>query len=258
MHERPAFGATLREWRARRHLSQLDLALEADISARHLAFLETGRAKPSRNMVDQLIDALDVPVRSRNDFLLTAGFAPQFTEFDLDDVALAPLRTGLDRLLERHAPFPGLLLDRHWNVVKANRTAALMLDLLSPEVDEPNLLTRLANSPRTAEVIENWPDLAAEFAARLRAEIMRSGDGDLARRLDVFQQSMPGSARAADAPAVADPLLYMHMRLPDGVRLSLFSAIGQFSAARDITAADLRIELFFPANAATEQILQTL
>jgi transcriptional regulator with XRE-family HTH domain len=255
MHDRTAFGVTLREWRARRHLSQLDLALEADISARHVAFLETGRAKPSRHMVDQLIDALDVPVRSRNEFLLTAGFAPLFTAFELDDAALAPLRAGLDRLLDRHAPYPGLLLDRHWNVVKANHTATLMLDLLSPDTEEPNLLTRLATSPRTAELIENWPELAAEFIARLRAEVLRSGDAEMAQRLEAFRQSVPPSERVTDQ---GDPLLFMRMRLPNGVRLSLFSAIGQFSAARDITAADLRIELFFPVDAATEQILQSL
>jgi transcriptional regulator with XRE-family HTH domain len=255
MFGRSAFGTTLRDWRARRRLSQLDLALEADISARHLAFLETGRAKPSRHMVDQLIEALEVPVRSRNEFLLTAGFAPQFTEFQLDAAALAPLRTGLDRLLERHAPYPGLLLDRHWNVVKSNRTATLMLDMLSPGSDEPNLLSRLATSPRTAELIENWPNLAAEFVARLRTEVVRSGDAEMARRLEAFRQNIPP---ALDPSPDSDPFLCLRMRLPNGVRLALFSAIGQFGAARDITAADLRIELFFPADGETEQALQAL
>jgi transcriptional regulator with XRE-family HTH domain len=258
MHHRSAFGTTLRDWRARRRLSQLDLALEADISARHLAFLETGRAKPSRNMVDQLIEALEVPVRSRNEFLLTAGFAPQFTEFELDDAALTPLRNGLDRLLERHAPYPGLLLDRHWNVVKANRTATLMLEMLSPGSSELNVLSRLTESPRTAEVIENWPSLAAEFIARLRAEVVRSGDTEMAQRLEAFRQSVLAVTDTADQSPESDPFLCMRMRLPNGARLALFSAIGQFSAARDITAADLRIELFFPADAATEHILQTL
>jgi transcriptional regulator with XRE-family HTH domain len=258
MDARSAFGTTLRDWRARRRLSQLDLALEADISARHLAFLETGRAKPSRHMVDQLIEALDVPVRSRNEFLLTAGFAPQFTEFALDDAALAPMRQGLDRLLERHAPYPGLLLDRHWNVVKANHTAALMLESLSPASTEPNLLTRLAESPHTADVIENWPSLAAEFVARLKTEVVRSGDAEMAQRLEVFRQSVPAVPSTADQSPESDPFLCLRMRLPNGVRLALFSAIGQFSAARDITAADLRIELFFPADAVTEQILQSL
>jgi transcriptional regulator with XRE-family HTH domain len=258
MSGRSAFGTTLRDWRARRRLSQLDLALEADISTRHLAFLETGRANPSRSMVDQLIAALDVPVRSRNEFLLTAGFAPQFTEFELNDAALTPLRQGLDRLLERHEPYPGLLLDRHWNVVKANRTAAMMLEMLSPASTDPNLLTRLAESPRTAEVIENWPSLAAEFAARLRADVLRSGDAAMAQRLEAFRQSVPAVPAPADQSLENDPFLCLRMRLPNGVRLALFSAIGQFSAARDITAADLRIELFFPADAATEQVLQAL
>jgi transcriptional regulator with XRE-family HTH domain len=258
MKDRSAFGTTLRDWRARRRLSQLDLALEAEISARHLAFLETGRANPSRHMVDQLIAALEVPVRSRNEFLLTAGFAPQFTEFALDNAAMAPLRQGLDRLLERHAPYPGLLLDRHWNVVKANRTATLMLDMLCPESREPNLLKRLAESPRTNEVIENWPNLAAEFITRLKAEVLRSGDVEMAQQLEAFRQRVPAAPNLADQSQENDPFLCLRMRLPNGMRLALFSAIGQFSAARDITAADLRIELFFPADAATEDILQTL
>lgn len=259
--ERPAFGAALRNWRNRRRISQLDLALEAGISARHLAFLETGRAKPSRAMVAQLSEALEVPVQSRNDLLLTAGFAPQFTTSKLDAETLAPLRKGLDRLLDRHAPYPGLLLDRHWNIVQSNRTATMLLDLLALEHPEPNLLTRLSTSPRTPEVIENWPSLANEFLARLKGEALRSGDADLDQRLEQFRQLIPGpipGEQAASTSIENDPLLYVRIRLPNGVKLSLFSAVGQFSAARDITAADLRIELFFPADNATEQILQDI
>jgi transcriptional regulator with XRE-family HTH domain len=259
--ERSAFGATLRNWRNRRRISQLDLALEAGISARHLAFLETGRAKPSRTMVAQLSEALDVPVQSRNDLLLTAGFAPQFTASKIDDEALAPLRKGLNRLLDRHTPYPGLLLDRYWNVVQSNRTAKMLLDLLPLDDPEPNLLTRLSTSPRTPEVIENWPSVATEFLARLKAEALRSGDLEFNKQLERFRQLVPGplsGIQAASSNAENDPLLYVRIRLPNGVKLSLFSAVGQFSAARDITAADLRIELFFPADSATEQILQII
>jgi transcriptional regulator with XRE-family HTH domain len=259
--DRPAFGTALRDWRSRRRISQLDLALEAGISARHLAFLETGRAKPSRAMVAQLSEALDVPIQSRNDLLLTAGFAPQFSAAKLDDDLLAPLRKGLDRLLDQHAPFPGMLLDRHWNIVKANKTAAMLLELLALDAPEPNLLTRLSTSPRTPEVIENWPSLANEFLARLKAEALRSGDTDLDKRLEQFRKRIPAYSpddESAAQNAASDPLLYVRVKLPNGAKLSLFSAVGQFSAARDITAADLRIELFFPADPTSEHILQNI
>jgi transcriptional regulator with XRE-family HTH domain len=234
-------------------MSQLDLALAAEISSRHLAFLETGRAQPSRIMVGQLSETLDVPLQARNDLLLAAGFAPAHTEHTLDHAALVPLSAGLDRLLTRHEPYPGILLDRYLTVLKANRTAALLFDAIGGDASDMNLLTRLANNPHTGEVIENWPAIAAEFLSRLRAEVLRTSDAKLGQRLDAFAARVP----AAPSYGNENPFLCMRIRLPDGTRLALFSAIGQFSAARDITAADLRIELFFPADAETEKFLSS-
>jgi transcriptional regulator with XRE-family HTH domain len=252
------FGTLLRDWRARRRMSQLDLALEAGISARHLAFLETGRANPSRAMVAQLMATLDVPVQARNDVLLAAGFAPRHTALPLEAVSLAPLRGGLDRLLERHEPFPGLLFDRHFMIVQANRTARLMLDLIGGGQPVTNLLDGLAASPRTPELIGNWPQLAAEFAGRLSAEALRAGDAAMLDRLDAFRRSVPPPDGAHDHGADNLPFLCVNFRVPDGPRLSLFSVIGQFGPTTDATVADLRIELFFPADAATEAALHAL
>ncbi len=139
-------------------------------------------------------------------------------------------------------------------MLKANRTAALLFDAIGGDPADMSLLTRLANNPRTGEVIENWPAIAAEFLSRLRAEVLRTSDAELGRRLDAFAVRVP----ASHAPETGNPFLCMRIRLPNGATLTLFSAIGQFSAARDITAADLRIELFFPADEATERILAGL
>jgi transcriptional regulator with XRE-family HTH domain len=258
MPDRPPFANALRDWRTRRRMSQLDLALEAGISARHLAFLETGRAKPSRDMVGQLMAALEVPLRDRNDLLLTAGFAPAYEQRPLDDADLKPLRDALDRLLERHAPYPGILLDRTWNIVGANTAAAKLFALIGGDPDDANILTRLANSDRTAEVIENWPSLAAEFAQRLKTEALRSADHEMIARLEAFREQVTGAV--GDLPSVRDdgPLLCARFRLPNGARMSLFSVVGQFSAAHDLTAADLRFELFFPADDASRKILESL
>jgi transcriptional regulator with XRE-family HTH domain len=250
------FGRILKDWRGRRRLSQLDLALDAGVSARHLAFLETGRAKPSRVMVDQLIEALEVPHRERNDFLLTAGFAPAYSKLAFDDPSLAQVRNGLDRLLDSHAPWPALMLDRDWNIVKANRTAGMLLSLVGGDEGEPNLLVRLAAAPRVGEVIENWPAVASEFARRLRSEALQFSDMTLLKRVDAFQsQVLKDGVQSADATG---PLLNMTVRIGEGTRLSLFSILGQFTSALDVTAAELRVELFFPADEATRNFLEQI
>lgn len=256
MLDRPPFANALRDWRARRRMSQLDLALEAGISARHLAFLETGKARPSRDMVASLMAALDVPLRDRNDLLLTAGFAPAYEQRPLDDGDLKPLRQALDRLLEKHAPYPGILLDRSWNVVGANSAAAKLFELIGGDPNDANILTRLSNSERTSQVIENWASLAAEFAQRLKAEALRTADHEMLARLDAFRDSVAAKIGPLPTGPEESPLLCAHIRLPDGRRLSLFSVVGQFSAAHDITAADLRFELFFPADEDSRKTLE--
>lgn len=249
------FGVTLREWRARRRMSQLDLAGEAGVSARHVAFLETGRAQPSRMMVGQLMDALDVPLRDRNVLLAAAGFAPVHSKLALDDLSLAPLVAGLERILDRHAPYPALMLDRDWNVLSTNATAALMLQLVGGEASERNLLTRLFNSVQTPLVIENWPVLAAEFLSRLKAEALKSSDRTMLERV-MFLRAQSG----LEDGVLTDhnPALSVIMRLPDGRRISLYSVVGHFSGARDITAADVWVELFFPADQSSKDVLDGL
>ena len=258
LSKQTTFGSTLREWRGRRRLSQLHLALRANISARHLAFLETGRANPSRTMVAQLIEALEVPIRSQNEFLLTAGFAPHCSEFNLSDDALKPLRNGLNRLMERHSPYPALLLDRVWNVVDANRTANMILDVLRADAGDTNVLRILANSPRTAEFIENWPTLAATFVKRLKTEVLHNRDVELEELLREFCAAPNFPTENSLDESDGSPLLLLRVRIPNGPRLALFSAIGQFGTASDVTIADLRLELFFPADAESELLLHQL
>lgn len=245
---RSHFGEALRDWRARRRMSQFDLALDAGVSARHVAFLEKGHSRPSRVMVQQLIEALDVPHRDRNELLVAAGFAPLYTHTPLDSPDLKHLRKGLSRLLERHAPWPGLMLDRSWNIVEMNHTARAMLALVGGDEADANLLTRLANATRVGEVIENWPSLAREFASRMKAEAVRSSDDAMLERIEAFRACVVGDREERVGGEEIGPLFNMRLRLNDGTRLSFYSVIGQFGADRDITAAELRIELFFPAD----------
>jgi transcriptional regulator with XRE-family HTH domain len=254
---RARFGEILKDWRGRRRMSQLDLALDAGVSARHVAFLETGRSRPSRSMVDQLIAALEVPHRARNDLLVTAGFAPAYTRRDLDDPSFSQVRDGLDRLMANHEPWPALMLDRDWNIVKANSTSALMLDLIGGDASDNNLLTRLANAPRVSEVIENWTAVAAEFASRLKSEALQLADAALLKRATDFLSTVLKSGDQPNGPPMS-PLFTISLKLPDGDRLQLFSILGQFSSAFDVTAAELRLELFFPADEATRTFLEKL
>lgn len=249
------FGNALREWRKRRRVSQLELALDAGVSARHVAFMETGRSKPSQAMVEQLIVALDVPHRDRNDLLLAAGFAPSYARTAIDHPRMAVLREGLADLMRKHDPSPALLLDWQWNLVDQNRAAGLLLKLVGGDELEINLLQRLAGSPVVSDVIENWPDVAAEFVARLRQEALRHADNGLMQRVEHFRQQVLGDSVGNNPEPSSDPLFNMRIRLKDGTRLSFYSVIGQFTSARDVTAAELRLELFFPADDATKQFL---
>src|SRR3954462_13326754 len=176
-------GPLLRDWRSRRRLSQMELALDADVSARHLSFVETGRSKPSRGLVLQLADHLDVPLRERNALLLAAGFAPSYAERPLGDEAMAPVRDALDRLLKGHEPFPAVAVDRQWELVAANAPAlALLTDGVAPELLEPpaNTLRLSLHPDGLAPRIANLAEYSAHLLTRLRREAVLSGDPALA------------------------------------------------------------------------------
>jgi transcriptional regulator with XRE-family HTH domain len=251
-------GEHLRAWRQRRRLSQLDLATEAEISTRHLSFLETGRAAPSRGMVLRLAERLDLPLREQNALLLAAGFAPAFGERPLDDAALRPAREAIDALLAAHEPYPALTIDRHWHLVSANRGIAPLLAgvaaaLLRPPV---NVLRLSLHPDGLAPRIANLGEWRAHLLGRLRREADRALDPvlfDLHRELSALPMLGHGRVPAEPNP-VAIPL---RLRTEAGL-LSLLSATMVFGTPTDVTVAELAIETFLPADAATAEALRRL
>ena len=251
-------GTLLREWRQRRRLSQLDLALDADISTRHLSYVETGRAAPSRAMVLHLAEQLDVPLRERNTLLTAAGYAPIYRERGLNDPALRAAREAVELVLRAHEPNPALAVDRHWNLISHNQPVLLLLQGVPPELLQPPLnVLRLSLHPRgLAPKIVNLAAWRNHLFERLRHQIAVSADPVLATLLEELQ-SYPAPAdtephEVFDASAVAVPL---QMRTTAGV-LSFISTITVFGTPVDITLSELAVETFFPADAATAQALR--
>jgi len=251
-------GSIFREWRRRRHLSQLDLALSADISARHLSFVETGRSQPSREMVLHLAERLDVPLRQRNELLLAAGFAPAFPERPLDDPALAAAREAMERLLAAHEPYPALAIDRHWNVVAANRATEPLSACVAPKLREPpvNVLRNSLHPEGLAPKIANLPEWRAHLLSRLRHQIDAAPDPVLVALLqELLSYPVPEGAPAAD-PGNA-PVVPMRLALPIGT-LNLISTTMVFGTPLDVTLSELALEAFYPADAETGALLRRL
>lgn len=257
--QRPV-GELLREWRERRRLSQLGLALEADVSARHLSFLETGRSRPSREMVLRLADHLDVPLRERNALLVAAGFAPVYPQRSLEDPALQPAMEAVSRVLTGYDPFPALAVDRHWTLVVANRAVAPLLagipaDLLRPPV---NVLRLSLHPDGLSARIANLGQWRAHLLERLRRQIDASADATLAALLDELK-GYPGSRPGEPDFARADAGLAVPLRLRTaGGELSFLSTTMVFGAPIDVSLSELAIEAFFPADAATADALRRL
>ena len=252
-------GALLRHWRSARRVSQLDLALEADVSMRHLSFVETGRAQPSREMVLRLAEALQVPLRERNTLLLAAGYAPLYSETGLDAPEMAEARRAVEFILAQHEPYPAIVLDRHWNVLMANAGTERFLALF-PECAPPGP----ANGPRMIfhpqglrPFIEDWEDLAWRLIQRLHREAA-SNPADMATRalLDelLSYPGVPGHWRMPDLERAPAPLLSVAYRHKDRT-LRFFSTITTFGTPQDVTIQELRIECFFPADEATRRAL---
>lgn len=244
------FGDLLRDWRKRRRLSQLDLATEADISQRHLSFVESGRAKPSRDMVLHLAEQLDIPLRERNFLLVAAGYAPVFPERALEDPAMRAARDAVERVLAGHEPHPAIAVDRHWTLLSANRAFAPLLEgidgaLLAPPVN----VLRLSLHPKgAAPRIANLAEWRAHILARLRRQAEVSADPVLRALLDELRAyPAPAAARPVDTDGIAVPL---RLATPDGT-LSFLSTTMVFGTPVDITLSELTIEAFFPADAET-------
>lgn len=258
--ERPRplnIGEHLREWRQRRHLSQLDLASDADISARHLSFVETGRSAPSREMVLKLAERLDVPLRERNVLLVAAGYAPAFPQRALDDPALRSAREAIDLVLRAHEPNPALAYDRHWNLVAVNRMLAPILEgvpakLLSP----PFNILRLAFHPEgLAPRTVNLGEWAAHLLERLHRQCEATADPELIRLYaDLRSYPLPARPAPVSADNVAIPFKLRHN---DEV-LSFISTTMVFGTPVDVTLSELALETFFPADELTARRLKEM
>jgi len=249
------FGSMLRIWRNTRRLSQLDLALASDVSARHISFLETGRARPSRSMVIHLAEFLHVPHTDRNALLNAAGFAPAYRARTLDEEAMQPVDQAVNWMLERHAPFPAIVLDRHWNIVRTNAPATTMLSAAGIGTGE-DMLALFGNPVRLQTLIDNWQQVARHMVLRLRTEALHfGGDSVLSDAADRLETVLGG--RDMPANGTMPPFVPIRFRLGEAT-LSLFSAISQFGSAEDIALADWKLELFFPADNASRQMLTAM
>jgi len=251
-------GDLLREWRQRRRLSQMDLALDAEISTRHLSFLETGRSRPSREMVLNLAERLDVPLRDRNLLLHAAGYASVFPERPLDDPALKVARQAIDQVLAGHEPYPALAVDRHWTLMAANAASQrLMADveeaLLRPPVNLLRLSLHPAGlAPRTANLAE-W---RAHLLSRLRHQIDVTNDPVLIRLLRELREYPAPEDGGVDVEPAA--VIVPFRLITDAGVLSFFSTTTVFGTPVDITLSELALEAFYPADAATAEVLRSL
>lgn len=238
----------------RRRISQLDLAIEAEVSARHLSFIETGRAVPSRAMVLRLAEALEVPLRDQNQLLLAAGLAPVYAERTLEDPAMSAVRDGITRVLDAYHPFPCVVVDRTWNLLQANAGAALLLDGVAPHLlARPNALRITLHPEGMAPRIRNLGEWRHHLISRLRREVTVSGSAELAGLLAEIESYPGGMEPVRDLGGVAVPL---ELSGPDGTALTFLSTVTTFGTALDLTAAELSIEAFLPADAETADALR--
>lgn len=244
----------IREWRQRRHLSQLDLAHRAEVSTRHLSWIETGRSRPTSAMVLRLCDHLDVPLRAQNQVLLAAGHAPAHPERGLGDPTMAEANAALEAILQAHGPYPALVVDRQWDLVTANEAAFGLLDGVDPTLLEPPVnVIRLSVHPRgLGGRIVNLGEWRAHLVERLRREYDGSADPALGELLAEVAAGQPAETDAVPAAALVVPL---RLRATDGAVLSFISTTTVFGTPREVTLSELAIEAFYPADEETRRRL---
>lgn len=258
-----SFGNTLKAWRKQRRLSQLDLAGDADISTRHLSFLETGRSKPSRDMILHLAECLDVPLRERNGLLVSGGFAPIYAEHDFAGDGAFAIRNAVDQILSAHEPYPALAMDRHWNMVAANRIVPMMLGgidagLLLPPIN----LLRLSLHPRgLAPRVANFTQWRDHLLDRLRRQIEVTADPELAGLYDEAKRYHPPKSLAEDKDSGEDAInsliVPLVLKTDTGI-LRFISTTTVFGTPVEVTLSELAIETLLPADEATTQALHGL
>jgi transcriptional regulator with XRE-family HTH domain len=257
MSEGGRVGTLQRDWRQRRRMSQLDLALEAGVSARHLSFVETGRSRPGRALMLRILEGLDVPFREQNQLLIAAGHAPAFPERPLEAPDLAPVREALDLILAGHEPYPAVAFDRGWNLVAANSTMWALAGLIEvdPELLEPpvNIIRVGLHPSGLGQALANPEEWRGHFRARLERQLATTGD----ERLAALIEAIDSYGEAAHDPGRDGEVLGpLKVRAPDGRELSFFGMFAIFDTPFEVTASELALELMFPADPATREMLE--
>ncbi len=243
----------LKDWRNRRRMSQMDLGLHANVSTRHIAFLETGRSKPSKEMVLQLSEALMVPRADRNALLNAAGFAPAYQRKAMDDEEMSFVRQAAEWQMERHNPYPAFVYDRHWHLVMVNDTAQFFLEPLGVSVGS-DMLEMFLTSPVIRQSVENWAEVARHIAVRLRTESsFVGGDARLEEGAAKLAKESEELGFSHDTPL--QTVMPTRYRLGEVV-VSLFSTIAHYGSVEDIALADLKIELLFPADEVSKAVFE--
>ena len=259
---KPVLGPLLKQWRERRRISQQALALEAGVSSRHLSFVETGRAQPSREVLSSLSRTLDLPLRARNELLLAAGFAPVYRETAFDAPEMEQVRRAIDFMLRQQEPYPAIVLDWHWNILKANASMGRVMSLFLTDEEAkaagaPNVMRLTYHPAGLRNWIVNWEETASAYIQWLHRDLLRTGDpktGALLQELLAYP-GIPKKWLSLDLDASTAPFLAMRFR-KGKTELHFFTTIASLGTPYDITLHELRIECFFPADAETERALR--
>ena len=249
------FGETLKDWRNQRRMSQLDLGLSANVSARHISFLETGRSKPSRTMVLKLCEELDVPRPARNQLLNSAGMAPAYVKRDLSEKDMEPVRSAVDWMLERHAPYPAIAMDKSWAIINMNQPAMFLLSGMNVGIGD-SVIAALAENELVRDAIENLDEVVAHTVARLRTESAHLG-GDQVLDASIEKLSRQLGDYAHCETGVLPAFIPARYRA-NGMLFSFFSTFSQFGTAEDIALSELKIEMMFPADDLTRNQLVSM
>ena len=259
-----SFGQLLKQWRSQRNFSQLDLSVTSNVSQRHISFLESGRSNPSRDMVLMLSAVLDIPLRQQNKMLTAAGFAALYSEFDLSDPEVAPIRRALEFTLRQQEPYPALVMDRYWNHLMMNKGAERLIKWLTEEKDlpteiGPNLIKLMLHPQGVKEHVENWEIVASHLIYRVHRET-RTGEEQQSQSLFDSLLAYPAVNNLWRSPVKENwqlPLLNT-IFLKAHQRLSFFTTLTTLGTPQDITLQELRLECLFPADQATEEVFGTL
>jgi transcriptional regulator with XRE-family HTH domain len=253
-------GPLIREWRMARRLSQLDLSLEAGLSARHLSCLETGKAHPSREMIVRLAETMGIPLRERNALFLAARYAPEYPETNLDAPEFAQMRRAIEIVLAHHEPYPAFVLNRHWDILRANEASMRVAGYIHGTTAHSNMLRQFFDPDDLRAAVVNWEEVARDLLRHLHDELAAVPSDVRGRELlnEILRYpGVPGEWRMRDLHAPPTPLLTVVFRKDDD-EYRFFSTITRFGTPRDVTLEDLRIECTFPADVGTAKLCRTL